>query len=192
MGKVHSPAAGAEGSAAALPPEFWAQTLEHLELEALLEAASAPATIVNWCGDDVVTAEEWVALYGAHLGVEPKLARYELPGGQPGSAGDPTRRLSLTGPCTVDWRVGMVATLAARAAGIKKVAVFDFDVHHGNGTEAILHKQEGCAFFSIHQHPAYPGTGQKSFDNCRNYTVPPETPNDGWRKRAAAALAELK
>ena len=84
------------------------------QVEALLEAASAPPTIVNWCGDDVVTAEEWVALYGAHLGVEPKLARYELPGGQPGSAGDPTRRLSLTGPCTIDWRVGMIATLDAR------------------------------------------------------------------------------
>ena len=84
------------------------------QVEALLGAASAPATIVNWCGDDVVTAEEWVALYGAHLGVAPKLARYELPGGQPGSAGDPTRRLSLTGPCTVEWRDGMVATLDAR------------------------------------------------------------------------------
>ena len=84
------------------------------QVEALLEAASAPATIVNWCGDDVVTAEEWVALYGAHLGVEPKRARYDLPGGQPGSAGDPTRRLSLTGPCTIDWRDGMVTTLDAR------------------------------------------------------------------------------
>jgi len=85
-----------------------------------------------------------------------------------------------------------IAALAARAEGVKKVAVFDFDVHHGNGTEAILHKQEGCAFFSIHQHPAYPGTGQKSFDNCQNYPVPPETPNNDWRKRAAQALSDLK
>ena len=84
------------------------------QVEALLEAAAAPATIVNWCGDEVVTAEERVALYGAQLGVEPKLARDELPGGQPGSAGDPTRRLSLTGPCTIDWRDGMVTTLDAR------------------------------------------------------------------------------
>jgi acetoin utilization deacetylase AcuC-like enzyme len=85
-----------------------------------------------------------------------------------------------------------IATLAARAAGLKKVAVFDFDVHHGNGTEAILRKVEGTAFFSIHQHPAYPGTGQKSFDNCHNYTVPPDTPNQGWRKAATQALADLK
>jgi len=85
-----------------------------------------------------------------------------------------------------------ITALAARADGVKKVAVFDFDVHHGNGTEDILRTVEGTAFFSIHQHPAYPGTGQKSFDNCHNYTVPPDTPNDGWRKTASTALADLK
>ena len=85
-----------------------------------------------------------------------------------------------------------ITALAARAAGVEKVAVFDFDVHHGNGTEDILRKVNGTAFFSIHQHPAYPGTGQKSFDNCHNYTVPPDTPNDGWRKTASTALADLK
>ena len=85
-----------------------------------------------------------------------------------------------------------ITALAARAAGMEKVAVFDFDVHHGNGTEDILRTVEGTAFFSIHQHPAYPGTGQKSFDNCHNYTVPPDTPNDGWRKTASTALADLK
>ena len=85
-----------------------------------------------------------------------------------------------------------ITVMAARAAGVKKVAVFDFDVHHGNGTEAILHKQDGCAFFSIHQHPAYPGTGLKSFDNCHNYTVPPDTSNADWRKTATKALADIK
>ena len=85
-----------------------------------------------------------------------------------------------------------ITALAARAAGVEKVAVFDFDVHHGNGTEDILRTVAGTAFFSIHQHPAYPGTGQKSFDNCHNYTVPPDTPNDGWRKTASTALADLK
>ncbi len=85
-----------------------------------------------------------------------------------------------------------VAALAARAAGLAKVAVFDFDVHHGNGTEAILRGREGCAFFSIHQHPAYPGTGARSVDNCRNYPVPPEAPREDWRGRAQEALADLK
>ena len=79
-----------------------------------------------------------------------------------------------------------------RAAGLKKVAVLDFDVHHGNGTENILRKVEGTAFFSIHQHPAYPGTGSRSIDNCHNYPVPPDSPNATWRKAATKALEELK
>tara|TARA_B100000959_G_scaffold282849_1_gene350245 strand:+ start:199 stop:1056 length:858 start_codon:yes stop_codon:yes gene_type:complete len=85
-----------------------------------------------------------------------------------------------------------IAVLTARAAGTKKVAVFDFDVHHGNGTEDILHKVEGTAFISIHQHPAYPGTGTKSSDNFHNFTVTPDSSNLIWRKAASAALKEMK
>ena len=84
-----------------------------------------------------------------------------------------------------------ITALAARSAGVKKVAVFDFDVHHGNGTEDILRKVDGTAFFSIHQHPAYPGTGSESFDNCHNFTVAPNSSNLIWRKSASAALAEM-
>ena len=80
----------------------------------LLNAASAPATIVNWCGDEAVTPEQWCALFGEHLDIEPQLTYYDLPGSQPGSAADPTRRRSLTGPCTVAWRDGMVAMVDAR------------------------------------------------------------------------------
>ena len=80
----------------------------------LLDAAATPATIVNWCGDEVVTAEDWVALFGEHLGVEPRSTYYDLPGSQPGSAADPAKRRSLTGKCTIDWRHGMLATLDAR------------------------------------------------------------------------------
>ena len=50
-----------------------------------------------------------------------------------------------------------IAVLEARATGAKRVAVFDFDVHHGNGTEDILLNRPGVEFFSVHQHPAYPG-----------------------------------
>ena len=84
------------------------------QVPALLDAASAPATIVNWCGDEVVTAEEWTSLFGERLAVEPELAYYDLPGSQPGSAADPTKRRSLTGPCTVPWQDGMSALVDQR------------------------------------------------------------------------------
>ena len=85
-----------------------------------------------------------------------------------------------------------IATLEARKSNIGKVAVFDFDVHHGNGTEDILSGRHGTAFFSIHQHPAYPGTGTDSSDNCHNYTVRPGLPREDYRKTADRALADLK
>ena len=86
-----------------------------------------------------------------------------------------------------------IATLEAMASGTKKVAVFDFDVHHGNGTEAILLNRSGAAFFSIHQYPCYPGTGTSNVgDNCFNYPVAPATRREDYRKVLARALDELK
>ena len=84
------------------------------------------------------------------------------------------------------------AVLAARAEGVGRVAVFDFDVHHGNGTEDILLGQSGCAFFSIHQWPAYPGTGREHRDNCYNYPVAPCTPPEKYREVADEAIGQLR
>ncbi len=69
-----------------------------------------------------------------------------------------------------------VAALHARSEGVARVAVWDFDAHHGNGTEAIVLGQAGILFASVHQAPGYPGTGLEDIDNCRNYPVPPRTP----------------
>jgi acetoin utilization deacetylase AcuC-like enzyme len=52
-----------------------------------------------------------------------------------------------------------VAAAAARAAGAARVAVVDWDVHHGNGTQAIFWRDPAVFYASIHQWPFYPGTG---------------------------------
>lgn len=86
-----------------------------------------------------------------------------------------------------------IAAFEALNAGATKVAVYDFDVHHGNGTEAILKDQPHTAFFSIHQHPWYPGTGATDVgDNCHNYPVPARLPKEEYRKVMLKALNELK
>ena len=86
-----------------------------------------------------------------------------------------------------------IAALEARAAGAKRVAVFDFDVHHGNGTEDILLNQPGVEFFSVHEHPAYPHTGaENAGHNCFNYPVPPGTPRLMYRAKLAHALDDLR
>ncbi len=79
-----------------------------------------------------------------------------------------------------------ISALHARCElGATRVAIWDFDAHHGNGTEAILRGREGFLFTSVHQYPGYPGTGTVSFENCRNWPVAPHTPR-------AAHLAALR
>jgi acetoin utilization deacetylase AcuC-like enzyme len=86
-----------------------------------------------------------------------------------------------------------IAALEAAATGAKRVAVFDFDVHHGNGTEDILLNRPGVAFFSIHLYPFYPGTGAMNVGkNCFNYPVVPGTPRAPYRAVLARALDDLK
>jgi len=86
-----------------------------------------------------------------------------------------------------------IAALEAVATGSRRVAVFDFDVHHGNGTEDILLNQPGTEFFSVHQHPAYPNTGANSRGrNCFNYPVAPSVSRETYRKALVHALDDLK
>lgn len=66
-----------------------------------------------------------------------------------------------------------IAALNARGGGSVRVAVWDFDAHHGNGTEDILEGKPGLFFASVHQYPGYPGTGTRSTVNCRNFPVAP-------------------
>jgi acetoin utilization deacetylase AcuC-like enzyme len=86
-----------------------------------------------------------------------------------------------------------VTALHALASGTRRVAIFDFDVHHGNGTEDILLNRPGTAFFSIHECPCYPGTGAANVgENCFNYPVTPFTPRDDYRKVLSRALEDLR
>jgi acetoin utilization deacetylase AcuC-like enzyme len=86
-----------------------------------------------------------------------------------------------------------IAVLEALATRTKRAAILDFDVHHGNGTEDILLNCEGVAFFSIHQFPAYPGSGEKNVGkNCFNYPVAPAAPRETYRATLTRALADLK
>jgi acetoin utilization deacetylase AcuC-like enzyme len=59
--------------------------------------------------------------------------------------------------------------IAARASGCERVAIVDFDVHHGNGTQATFWDDDSVLFISLHQWPFYPGSGGP--DEQRNTTV---------------------
>ena len=84
-----------------------------------------------------------------------------------------------------------IAALDALENGAERVAIWDFDGHHGNGTEAIVAHNGRIQFASIHQFPAYPGTGAKSFANIYNYPVAPFTPRKTLVDVAQRALDKL-
>ena len=76
------------------------------QLEPLLGAASVPATIVNWAGDEPVSVQQWSAYFGELLGVAAPVIVEPAPGASIGSVADATKRRAITGPCRVDWRTG--------------------------------------------------------------------------------------
>lgn len=58
--------------------------------------------------------------------------------------------------------VAVGATYARRVYGLQRIAIVDWDVHHGNGTQAIFYEDPSVLFISTHEWPLYPGTGQYS------------------------------
>ena len=82
------------------------------------------------------------------------------------------------------------AAIAARHArtrwNLERIAVVDFDVHHGNGTQHILEPDPGMLYVSSHQSPCYPGTGAASergvADNVVNLPLRPGTGSAGFRQ----------
>jgi acetoin utilization deacetylase AcuC-like enzyme len=71
----------------------------------------------------------------------------------------------------------IAANYALTKPEIDRVAIIDWDVHHGNGTEAIVESNPQIAYISIHQFPCYPGTGKESdrgmYDNVLNVPMLP-------------------
>lgn len=71
----------------------------------------------------------------------------------------------------------IAAYYALEQPGINRVAILDWDVHHGNGTQAIVENHPQIAYCSLHQFPCYPGTGQASekgaYNNVLNLPLSP-------------------
>ena len=71
--------------------------------------------------------------------------------------------------------------------GLKRVAVIDFDVHHGNGTQEILWDESRCLTFTSQQIPLWPGTGteeeQGNYNNIVNIPLPPRSNGSFMRQK---------
>ena len=76
--------------------------------------------------------------------------------------------------------------------GIRRVAVMDFDVHHGNGTQAMFWDDAELFYSSTHQYPLYPGTGSReergAHRNVVNVPLPPMSDGTTFREQVAARI----
>ena len=79
---------------------------------------------------------------------------------------------------------------------LKKIAIIDFDVHHGNGTQDIFYGNEKVLYISTHQYPFYPGTGSNTergkYDNILNIPLPAGTNSEEYLNAYEHVLKRLK
>lgn len=85
--------------------------------------------------------------------------------------------------------VVIAARVAQRELGLSRILIVDWDVHHGNGTEAIVYDDPTIAFFSTHQYPFYPGTGaaedigvEDGLGYTLNVPLPPGVGDSGYER----------
>jgi acetoin utilization deacetylase AcuC-like enzyme len=86
----------------------------------------------------------------------------------PGHHALPDRAMGF---CLID-NVAVAARHAQAALGVERIAILDWDVHHGNGTEAIFRADDTVLFVSLHQWPFYPGTGGPGTSDETTLNIP--------------------
>jgi acetoin utilization deacetylase AcuC-like enzyme len=87
--------------------------------------------------------------------------------------------------------VAIGAEHARRAHGLDRVAVIDFDVHHGNGTQHMFERDPKLFYGSTHQWPLYPGTGASEERGCGNIVNVPLPPGAGSAEFREAMSSQL-
>ncbi|GAA6185735.1 histone deacetylase family protein [Aliiglaciecola sp. NS0011-25] len=90
--------------------------------------------------------------------------------------------------------IAVAATYAKEQYNLTRIAILDFDVHHGNGTEDILKNDPAILFLSSYQYPFYPYTiPKKAAENCLHYPLPAGTDSQTFRQcYAERVLPELQ
>ncbi len=120
--------------------------------DSLLDSADNPLSAGTWksawaAAAATLAAADWVAGGNDHTA----LAAVRPPGHH-------AERATAMGFCFFN-NVAVAAERLRRRHGASRVAIFDFDVHHGNGTQASFESRADVFYASTHQYPFYPGTG---------------------------------
>lgn len=178
--REEAPRATAEQLARAHPADY---------VRAILEVRPEPGDVVALDPDTWMSAgSAEAALRAAGAGIR---AVEAVLGGEasrafcavrpPGHHAEPARPMGF---CLFSSVV--VAARHAQSLGVARVAILDFDVHHGNGTQACVEDDASILFASSHQMPLYPGTGRAGETGVGNIINAPLPPGAGGAEFRAA------
>ena len=164
--------------------------------DGLLDSADNPLSAGTWTSScaavsTVLTAADWIAAEPGRKA----FAAVRPPGHHAESD-------TAMGFCYFN-NIAVAADYLRRRHGFERLAIFDFDVHHGNGTQHLFESRGEVLFVSTHQFPFYPGTGAEGevgFGDGEGATVnvplPAGTGDDGYRqaleRRVEPAIREFR
>jgi acetoin utilization deacetylase AcuC-like enzyme len=171
--KLPAPYATVEQITRAHPAEFWAALRAQEPLKGIV--AIDPDTHLNNGSIDAALRASGGLCFAVDQLLSNKAQRAFCVVRPPGHHSEPEHAMGF---CLLN-HVSIGALHALENPAIKRVAIIDFDVHHGNGTQAIFEQNPDVMFVSSHQQPLYPGTGYMEETGCGNVLNMPLAPGDG-------------
>lgn len=144
-------------------------------------------TIMSWGSAEAALRAAGAAVAAVDAVMKGEVRRAFCAVRPPGHHAEPRRPMGF---CLFS-NAAVAARHAQAAHGATKVAVVDFDVHHGNGTQACFESDPSLFYASSHQWPLYPGTGaaeERGVGNIVNAPLPPGATGEAFRSAWATTL----
>jgi acetoin utilization deacetylase AcuC-like enzyme len=172
-------------------PERYVQAILSVRPEPDESVALDGDTIMSWGSAEAALRSAGAAVAGVDAVCRGEVRRVFCATRPPGHHAEPNRPMGFC----LFANAAVAARHAQAAHGIAKVAVVDFDVHHGNGTQACFESDPSLFYASSHQWPLYPGTGdahETGVGNIVNAPLPPGADGtafrDAWEREVLPAL----
>lgn len=187
-----APVATIEQIARVHPTDFW-KNIQSLEPETGQVSIDADTFLSNGSVDATLRASGGLCFAIDQL-LNEKALRAFCAVRPPGHHSEPEQAMGF---CLLN-HVAIGAKHAMQNPAVNRVAIIDFDVHHGNGTQAVFEQNPDVMFVSSHQSPLYPGTGSPDETGCGNIMNLPMAPGDGghafrstWKDRGLTAIHDF-
>lgn len=188
-----APHASPEQILRAHPAQFWADLTSREPSEGIITID--PDTFLNSGSIDATLRASGALCFAIDQILDGKALRAFCAVRPPGHHSGPETAMGF---CLLN-HVAIGALHALQNPAVKRVAIIDFDVHHGNGTQAIFEGNHDVMFISSHQLPLYPGTGHIEETGCGNILNMPLAPGDGsksfrnvWRRLGLPAVHSFR